>query len=75
MSREGRALEEPTTDETPSEDGRETPLTQYQLPMVSPSSVESIASVETVRPTNTAAGRLSLLSRLEIVLSLLTSIV
>jgi len=33
----------------------DTPQTQYAIPMVSPSSVESAASVETVRPTiNTA---------------------
>src|SRR5271170_3376442 len=36
--------------------GRETPLTQYNLPpMVSPSSVESATSIETIRPANTTA--------------------
>jgi hypothetical protein len=53
MSRDGTDLAGSETDESPSEQGRVTPLTQYQIPMVSPSSVESAASIETVRPTNT----------------------
>ena len=53
MSRDGTDLDGSETDELRSEQGRVTPLTQYHIPMVSPSSVESAASIETVRPTNT----------------------
>ena len=53
MSRDGTDLDGSETDESLSEQGRVTPLTQYHIPMVSPSSVESAASIETVRLTNT----------------------
>src|SRR5271154_1529564 len=56
MSRDGTALDGSETDESLSDLGRETPSTQYQIPMVSPGSVESTASVETVRPTNAPPG-------------------
>jgi hypothetical protein len=36
--------------------GRETPVTEYSVPMVSPGSIDSVASTETIRPTNTAPG-------------------
>jgi hypothetical protein len=58
MSRDGTALDGSETDEFASDQGGETPATRYQVPMVSPSSVESAASIETVRPTtNTPAGK------------------
>jgi hypothetical protein len=36
--------------------GRETPVTEYNVPMVSPGSIDSVASTETIRPTTTAPG-------------------
>jgi uncharacterized membrane protein YccF (DUF307 family) len=39
-----------------SDEASGTPITQYQIPMVSPGSIDSIASTETIRPTNAAPG-------------------
>ena len=47
-------------DSPEEEQGNQTPATHHQFPMVSPSSVESTASIETVRPVNAAQGRFSI---------------
>lgn len=35
---------------------RQTPVTEYNVPMVSPGSIDSVASMETIRPAITAPG-------------------
>ena len=51
-------LSNTSTDAAPAQ-GRQTPVTEYSVPMVSPGSIDSVASTETIRPTNTAPGTLS----------------
>ena len=36
--------------------GIETPVTEHNVPMVSPGSIDSVASTETIRPTNPVPG-------------------
>jgi hypothetical protein len=50
MSRDDGSRDELMMEEVMSEEGDETPLTEYLVPMESPGSFESSASTETVRP-------------------------